>query len=295
MRTARVVMQAFVLLLLPVTLSASVGIDDVNSLLSGPGEVKFQVTWHWPPWGANMRVEYGPTASYGQATNWVSHEEFPFAGTSEFVLTGLPDGPLHYRVVITPKGGPPGATGYTSADMVITPVSNASGVCRHNCPEADANCRSQCIKDPAYYDRAVAACRSKCRADDPDCSLTCQQNLGYVSKPPTMTTMGPSHRCASGWRIYYNSVEMNYNCHPLGSDFCKGNQSYWVQFTTVCATPKDKFGKFQTTVHQEKPCLTRRGAATPVPRAGETWEEPQPGAWICTTDKYDQCKILCPQ
>lgn len=115
MRMFRIVAAALALSLVPLSLSAQdlIGLNGINPILMGPDQVKLQVSWNWPPWGANMRVEYGPTASYGKATDWVGRSGYPFSGTSELMLSGVSDGPTHYRVVIQPSGGPRGQDGFT--------------------------------------------------------------------------------------------------------------------------------------------------------------------------------------
>jgi hypothetical protein len=297
MRTARVVISALVFLLISLSASAYdlLGVNSVSPALAGPGQIKFEVSWNWPPWGANMRVEYGLTTSYGKATDWVNRSGYPFSGTTELPVTGLPDGPLHYRVVIQPSGGPPGQNSYSGPDLVVTPASSAVDLCQRNCPQGDASCKSSCTSDPAYFEKALAACQQKCRADDPDCPNNCRNNLAYVSTPPVITPVTSPDRCLTGWSLHHVFARMDYNCHPLGSDFCKDKQSFESRYDTVCTRVKDQWGNLESTVYTETPCTTRRGAATPDRSVGGNWWQTTFGEWECVGSNYGDCRILCPR
>lgn len=288
---------ALVFILIPLSSSAdlSVSIDGVNPILGAPGQVRLQVAWKWPPWGANIRAEYGPTASYGSATEWVSRSGFPFSGTTELVLNGLPDGAVHYRIVASPTDGPPGQDTYVGGDQVVTPASSAVDLCQRNCPDNDANCRNGCVGDSEYFNKALAACTAKCRADDPDCQAICHNNLNYASNPPTVTAVVPSYTCPAGWQLHHVFARMDFNCHPLGSDFCKDKQSFTAKYSTVCVTPPDANGNQKSMSNDVTTCQTRRGAATRDPSAGGNWWQTALGAWECVGTSYGNCRILCPQ
>lgn len=297
MKTACLAACTLALLLVTPSLSAYdlLGVNSVNPVLTGPGQVKLEVSWNWPPWGANMRVEYGPTASYAKASDWVNRSGYPFSDNTEVSLSGLPDGPLHYHVVIQPAGGPPGQTSYNGPDLVVVPPSSAVDLCQRNCPQNDGTCKTSCANDPQYFNKALAACQQKCRADDPDCPNNCRGNLGYVSNPPVITPVTSPDRCQAGWSLHHVAVTMDYNCHPVGSDFCKDKQSFQSRYDTVCTRPKDQWGNLDSTVYTETACTTRRGAASPDRSAGGNWWQTAFGAWECVGTNYGDCRILCPR
>ena len=63
------------------------GATDINVSIVAPRQVNLGITWKWSPWGAQMRVEYGTTPSYGSDTPWIARADVPFEGRDTVTLT----------------------------------------------------------------------------------------------------------------------------------------------------------------------------------------------------------------
>ena len=275
------------------------GVADVNVLLRKPGEVSLGITWEGPPWGARMRVEYGGSSNYGSGTEWLTRAGYPFSGVDTVTLPGTQaSGDIHYRIVIEPIGGPPGQATFTSGDSIVATAATANEVCKRNCPDADSNCRLGCDSDSAFFEKALAQCRERCRPDDPDCEGVCQTNLGYVSLPPVWSVKAVTRQCPQGYSPIGVFAEVDWNCSPLDSEFCKHRVVYSARATLSCAIiMKVETGTYYVNEHdleKETLCSTKRGMPQKVDEAG--WWATKLGELQCFgDDAASNCRVRCPE
>jgi hypothetical protein len=274
--------------------AAQQGVLAVDTVYRKLGEVNLIVTWSWSPWGGRIRAEYGPTASYGAATEWTARRGYPFSGTSELLLTRLePGGSIHYRLRLEPTGGPSGQQPVVTDDAVLKVLESEVAICTHNCPDRDARCRAACATDPSWFEKALAACVARCRSDDPDCATICQNDLDYVSNPAAMVPVAASQPCPAGWSLHHIFVRMNFTCQQV--ETCGANQSFQAQADTVCTQPTERPQEYRSRVLTEYICKTRRGGGLPDRAVAGYWHQPKDGSWECSGYAYGECRVLCPK
>jgi hypothetical protein len=284
------------------------GVADVNVLPGNPGEVSLGITWEWPPWGAQMRVEYGDTSHYGTSSPAITRAGYPFRGADRVTLQGLqPGGEYHYRVVVQPLGGPPGqmptATGDNlvlapaTPDPMAPPAPTATALCKRNCPVSDTACQTGCDSDAQYFYKALALCQSRCRSDDPDCQGICHTDLDYVSLAPVWMVKGVTLSCPPGYSPIGVFTEVDWDCSPLDSDFCKGRVVYSARATLSCAVvvhaqERTYYAHVQD-LDKETLCSTKRGMPQKVDEVG--WRTTRLGELECVAeDAAMNCRVRCP-
>ena len=284
-------------------------VADVNVLPADAGEVTLGITWEWPPWGAQMQVEYGDSPSYGAGSAETVRAGYPIRGADRVTIQGLQPGAIyHYRVVVKPIGGPPGQSPFLTGDHVVAAgatddhrvpsAPTATEICKGNCPENDTECRLGCDSDPSYFDKVLALCQSRCRADDPDCEGLCHTNLRYVSLAPVWTVKGVTMSCPAGYSPIGVHTEVDWDCSPPDSDFCKGRIVYSARATLSCAivltTQQGTYYVREHDLEKETLCSTKRGIPQKIDEEG--WWTTAFGELECFgDDAATNCRVRCPE